>query len=390
VRISNTVIDGTKKVLLFFCLSITLSNCLEEYFPPATRKDYNYLVVDGILFNGTDSTIITLSRTRSLYNTSPTRKELNAQVLIEEENGITYTLKETGDGKYAIPPLDLNDSKKYRLHIITSRDQEYFSDFVDVKKSPALHHVSWNQDDKNIEFIVNANDPENHMQYYMWTIEETWKYSAWNRSGFIYMDGKVQPRQNSDGLYYCWATKESAEILLGSVNALTESVISNQHLFSIRNDSRKLYYGYSILIKQHALSKEAYEYWLLTKKNNEALGTLYDPTPSAVISNIHSSKNAEEPVLGYFAATSTVQKRILINRQEITGPSGLYSSTGYDYCTAEFLPLGSLQYGLLGKLIIDEAYSSITQELIGYSISSSDCIDCRSRGGTNIKPDFWD
>ena len=53
-----------------------ISGCKESFAPPATKVNVNFLVVDGFLHLGLDSTIIKLSRTRSLADTVPGLAEL--------------------------------------------------------------------------------------------------------------------------------------------------------------------------------------------------------------------------------------------------------------------------------------------------------------------------
>ncbi|MEJ7664694.1 MAG: DUF4249 family protein [Hymenobacter sp.] len=51
--------------------------------------------------------------------------------------------------------------------------------------------------------------------------------------------------------------------------------------------SSKLYYLYSILVRQYALTPEEFAYWDKLRKNTENLGTLFDPLPSQLSGNVH-------------------------------------------------------------------------------------------------------
>src|SRR6266508_3460774 len=89
----------------FFFIVILLSgviqSCKQAYEPTAIQVKTNFLVVEGIINSGQDSTIITLSRTKSITDTSfTTIPELNANVFIEEEGGSSYPLSPLGTGQY--------------------------------------------------------------------------------------------------------------------------------------------------------------------------------------------------------------------------------------------------------------------------------------------------
>jgi hypothetical protein len=71
---------------VFYSLALVITgflSCREEYLPPVLTSGNNFLVVEGILNGGTDSTIIRLSRTRNLSDTTFDIPELDAGVLVE-------------------------------------------------------------------------------------------------------------------------------------------------------------------------------------------------------------------------------------------------------------------------------------------------------------------
>src|ERR1700682_5521964 len=92
-----------KHIMLFiFIMNLGGWNCKEVYTPPAIKNNPNLLVVDGIVISGMDSTIITISRSRSLSDTAPSVKELNAQVSVLGLSGVEYPFIEQGNGRYAV------------------------------------------------------------------------------------------------------------------------------------------------------------------------------------------------------------------------------------------------------------------------------------------------
>lgn len=379
------------RTLVWGAFIFLTSGCLEPYVPAIIQENNSILVVDGFLL-GNDSTVIRLSRTRLLDSPLNSVPELNATVEIEGEDGSSYPLKEKANGMYVIPPLNLEPYANFRLHIRANDSHEYLSDYVALKLSPPVDSVTWEEDKslESIQFSIYTHDPENKTRYYLWTYEETWKYNSKERSLYYYENGAMVPRALANELYYCWKTSKPNNIFLNSTVALSADVVNDFSLYSIPQKSLKLYYGYSTLVKQYALTEEAYAYWTQTKKNSENLGTLTDPIPAQPMSNIRCISDPAEPVIGYFTASTVQQKRTFFSRQEITGPSTLYESSEYDGCRSELILLGEISdINLQGKLINDRFDDLITSELLGYIVYPAECLDCRMKGGVTTQPDYW-
>src|SRR5437764_9622718 len=105
----------SKYLTAIWFLTITTLSCKEVYNPPTLKNNPFLLVADGIIFNGKDSSKITLSRTRSLSDTVPQMKELNARVSVMNSTGVEYPMTELGNGQYAAGQLSLDNSGQYQL-----------------------------------------------------------------------------------------------------------------------------------------------------------------------------------------------------------------------------------------------------------------------------------
>src|SRR5450631_3527618 len=102
-------------ILVLFFLNFAGWHCKEVYTPPIIKNNTNLLVVDGIVVNGNDSTIITVSRTRNLADTTPSIKESDAQVSVVGVTGIEYPLINIGNGQYVTDQLMLDPTLQYQL-----------------------------------------------------------------------------------------------------------------------------------------------------------------------------------------------------------------------------------------------------------------------------------
>jgi hypothetical protein len=378
-----------KNILLFLTL-LNVLGCLQPYTPPNVKGNYNYLVVDGLIIGGQDSTIINLSRAQNIndsfyYTANP---ETGAMVSVVGANGDSYNLTEQTAGKYAVPQLNLNTNELYWLKIITVNGNEYLSDSMTPKITPPIDSVSWQPQSDGIHIYVSTHDPQNNTRYYRWQYTETWEYQSAFASTLFYQsaDTMVLTRSPSSYDFTCYQTDQSTNLLLASSVNLSQDVIYLQPLTTIPLNSQKASVDYSILVDQYALSEDAYAYWQLLQQTTEQLGTLFAPQPSQINGNIHNVTNRNEPVLGFVSITTMQQQRIFIYRPSYWIYSPL---TG---CTERLVPnipdSIAFYYGV-GYVPVSPVYSTSTGALIGYNSAYSTCVDCTLQGGTTTKPDYW-
>ncbi|HVV54801.1 MAG TPA: DUF4249 domain-containing protein, partial [Mucilaginibacter sp.] len=178
------------KILIFLCLYAILITCKKPYAPVIAGTGDSYLVVDGFINSGSDSTFIRLSRTVSLdsKNYDP---ETGATISIESDKNDTYFLTEISTGVYAVNNLNLPTDRKYRLHIITADHKEYASDFVENKISPPIDSISTKVAKNGVQFFVNTHDDSGKTRYYYFDYDEAWTYFAALYSNLNYVNHQV-------------------------------------------------------------------------------------------------------------------------------------------------------------------------------------------------------
>src|SRR3978361_1094045 len=121
-------------------LILFLLACKKPYNPPIVSSQSNYLVVEGLINSGSDSTLIKLSRTVKINDTTNTvNPVLGAQVTVESDQNGSWSLFDTNNtGVYGSASLNLPASQKYRLRISTPDGRKYLSDFIAVRPTPAI------------------------------------------------------------------------------------------------------------------------------------------------------------------------------------------------------------------------------------------------------------
>jgi len=342
-------------------------------------------VVDGYV-NTTpgDTTYITLSRTRNLVDSEQFSPEVRATVTIESKGGQVFHMLELGKGIYYLLSQAFIPGEDYRLHIRTYANSEYASAWVPNKVTPAIDSITWNKSDQ-VSIYAFTHDPNNNTRYYRWDYDETWEYDAYFDSNLGWDNNRysLYYKDSADLTYRCYRHGKSQDIAIGTSANLAQDVIDSQRVALVANASERISVKYSILVKQFALTKDAFEYWQLLKKNSNQLGTIFDPQPSQVTGNMTCLSNPQEPVIGYISTSTVSRKRIFIHNYEVA-PWGFPSQERS--CPVKILndPDSAIYYLQDGKL--GPAYY-VTGG--GLAIAPTICIDCRTRGGSTIKPDFW-
>jgi len=303
-------------LLVTSLIFVSVVSCVKPYRPSIVTSTSNYLVVEGLI-NISDSTYIKLSRTVAVYAATATKPELKATVTIESNSGNSYPVKEIGNGLYAAPSYALSVTNQYRLRIKTSNGNTYTSDFADTKASPPIDSISWKIDNNQLKIFANTHDPNNSTHYYRWSFTEEWIFHTDFNSNIITDGLNVRYRTPAESVYQCFAGDVSTSIGLGTSTKLSQDVINNALITTMASTDQKIGIRYSIELTQYALTKDAFDYWTLLKKNTEDLGSIFDSQPSASIGNIHNINNAAEPVIGYINAGSVSKQRIFIDKTQL-------------------------------------------------------------------------
>lgn len=368
---------------------IILAGCLEPYQPPTVKESPDFLVVNGFLNSKKGEVNVTLSHTVALNSIERPAAEQNAEVFLQEESGASYNLlPSTTAGTYLREELVLSTEKRYRLFIQTASGKEYESDYISLTQTPEIDSISYSVLGDELEIFVNTHDPTGKSTYYRWNYIETWEYEAQYNSGWIIKNGKAEIRQIDEDIQTCWRTDPLQKIIIGTSNLLSQDVIRNFRLTTIKRGSLKISQKFSILVQQQTLEENAYNYWLNLQKTTESLGGLFDPMPSQVVGNIHSTKNPNEEVIGYFSGGSVSEKRIFI------GPGDLpenFTRYLYDFCELDTIDVADIPNVTDPNALISAVYSLGFPVIIGYTTSESTCRDCRAMaGGENVRPEFWE
>ena len=146
----------------------------------------------------------------------------------------------------------------------------------------------------------------------------------------------------------------------------------------------KLSVRYSILVKQIGLSKEAYNFWNILKKNTELTGSLFDPQPSKMPSNIRCINDETKKVVGYVSVAKISEKRIFIKNSELNVWPPINEAESCPVIAKR--PVDAIAMLKKDPSLLPAYFETLSGQL---AIASKFCVDCRLTKGSNVKPLFW-
>ena len=371
--------------------------CVDPYEPEEITNFGDLVVIDANVNGTTGEASVVLTTTRSLNGEDTIRYISGADVYLQTETGEIYDLRFSRDGTYLADNVILQFGDKIRLHVSVNENRQYVSDFEEYIRTPEIDSVTYRTDADGVKIFVSTHDPNNNTFYYKWDYFETWIFRAAYESLHIYettADGNLilssianRNPAELDSMRFCFRDYVSKQIIVGTSENLGQDIISSRNLFDASYAEGKFKYRYSVLVKQNALTKRSFEYWTNLSAITEGLGGFFDTQPANFDSNIRSSVNPDEVVLGYLNVFSETEKRIFIDATDVQEHET--SQTLSDICGTEDLPKFDPQVGnsplaeqIQGRYILVEKEESAI-------VATAKCSDCRLTGYYET-PEFWE
>ena len=363
---------------------LCLFSCREFYEPEVLEIDYGYLVVEGFVEVDGGTSVIKLGRTTPIYSEESIRPVNNAVVEVIGAQSGSWRFSNTEESIYELE-ADLPPDQEYQLRISINDREQFESDWLAPIIAPPIASTYFTKDEDGVYIYLDAQGEGN---YFLWTTEETWEFRSWFNALYRYDNdiNDMVPREENINL--CYKSEQSDNIILGSTLGATGGSIKGLEVMRIPTFSEKLGLRYSIEIWQRPIDQRAYEFWESMRKNSEDIGNIFSPMPSYLETNINRIGGEEGQVIGFVSAGKSDKKRMFIEFAEVRPWS--VRIPDYNLCTMQDT-IRPPQYQLyFTNLDVQPGLPIISAgRIIGWSYTSTDCVDCRLRGTTE-KPDFWD
>ncbi|MEI6683014.1 MAG: DUF4249 domain-containing protein [Bacteroidota bacterium] len=374
---------------IFIFSILLLFACIKSYDPVINSNAQKKYVVSGRITNtqGWQIIKVTLSSPVGAPDSVPVK---GCQVTIVSGEGYVFPTLAYSNGEYWawMSQNILVPGTSYQVKVITPEGDLLQSGFEMMPKGPALDSVYYHIKEVptsipgvtsvGMQFYVDLVAVGDYSQYYKWEVTETWEYHAAHSVEYYY-DGtfhQVKPPDSTNKI--CWFTGPVKNIFTVSTKSLSQNIYKQFPLHTVDGHTSRMGIGYSILVRQLALSEKAYNYWEQMRINSNDQGGLYEQQPLAIKGNIINVTHPEKEVLGYFYAVSETTRR-------------------YFYKNIPGLPLdfpdgcGESELGRFGwKEFFKYEYPIYYYfPPVGLRILDVNCVDCRKAGGVTHKPDFW-
>lgn len=373
-------------LIIFSALTLSLVTCRQPYAPPAITTPNRFLVVDGFINLSPNSvTTFNLDRTRNLGDsTTAGIPELNAQISVIGSGGNSYALTDRlRTGVYTSNSITLDLTQQYHIAITTSDGLQFSSDPVPCEITPPIDSIFWRQPN-DLTINVSTHDPTGNTHYYRYDYNETWEHDSQLEAIYGVADDTMYAVDSSNQKHRCWTTDTSANILLATSSALRQDIIDSFNLVTLPNGDQKITKVYSILVRQYAITEDAYNFWLLIQKTTQDVGTLFDIQPTQLIGNIHCTSNPAVPVIGYISACTVQQQRIYIAESSLR--NWIHNQAGIVGCDTVSIPFSFAHP--FAYNYPDTNYAPYYFDGSALVLASAVCLNCLLFGGTNIRPPF--
>lgn len=389
------------KLLVQYSLVLVLLQYCREPFDVEVPAGTSLLVVNAMITDDPGPYMVKLSRS-SVLGSFDFPVETGAVVTIESASGEIETLDEALEGYYFTSENGIRGAvgEQYRLSIQTRNEKIVQSDWKLLKQSPPIDsvHSTFRQQATTNSFVmgiqtfVDTHDPTNSTEFYRYEWIETWKYTVALAAEFEYLGNDT--RRNIERKWACWIDKPSTSINIASSSQNVSDIISSQPILYVTTETPRLRFLYSLLVKQYALDQEEFLFWKGLKETVNESGTLFDKQPQSITGNMHRI-GSDEPVLGYFSASTVSTQRIFLDRSDL--PENTLVNVGiFDNCldTALTIPKSISSereiVEVLNKGLVFFDWTVLPgQGIVDYIFTSVPCSDCTFQGGTTEKPDYW-
>lgn len=371
-----------------------LTGCIDEYEADIPAEDSELLVVEGTICAGQSKFLLTrtMPLTMSTFHYI-TPFVTDATVSVRGSDGSEYIAKlSLADGGRYVCSIDrLDPDVEYCLHI-ESEGEVYESEPQKPLPTERIAEVVGKQltPESDIDVLITLDAPADSRQvkYYSWTYDETWEVRP-DYTTDMYFDVETKTPVIKDGLFpeRGWKDATNTTIMVASSINYEGQHIRNLKLYGIGRGSEYIYYRYSGLIHQRAITKAEYEYELARRQAAAEMGGLFSPQPSALPTNIRCLTSDKRAIGFVGCSLNTSDYRFFLNGSDYV----VYHPHQYD--ARRWFEDTTIDDCL--ELVERGMYLCVWEDdrMVGGKLRTAWAydfqLDVRTRGAYIEKPEFW-
>ena len=378
-------------------LLLALMGCVSEFNANIPLSGTNILVVEGhIVANSTVE--FNFSKSFGLDEDYPPEgyDDVSVNLVIVGDDGSRSSYAEyMGSGVHRIDVGALDPNTAYGIEF-EYEGNTYRSELSKPLKTPEIDEVTWVQPVKEGEVAIRVStqgdNSESH-SYYLWDYMEDWEITV-NYPSAVFFDATTDPPyfylDLSYPFLYCWKKYNNKDVLVGTTETLKENKVVDKKLFSREADDR-FSYLYRVIVRQQAISKAAYEYYLDKSKSNTGMGGLFTPQPSKIEGNITCITDNGKNVIGFVEVVNNiVEASMYISSTEVSIPPNYIDCDGQDFSDVTIYPTDMEPYlELYSYGFRPSSYVYLGDKPFATLWVKARCTDCTAKGGVKRKPENW-
>jgi len=375
--------------------------CVEEIDITEQLTFEDAIVVEATITNELKVQRIFISRTYKFEDEGPTAESGALVSISMNDNTIINFYEETPGNYLSTEAFKAEPENEYQLRIQANNGMAYISRKVLLSKAIEIDKLYATREFNSIgteilSINVDSYDPDRESNYYRYEYEETYEIVApkWVNKDFILLPGPQPgfgPRPIEEKV--CYNGNLSNTIIQTSTTNFSEDRVSKYPVRTIASNDPIIGHTYSILVKQYIQSLEAYTYFNVLDQLSGSGNLFSQIQPGYFNSNIVSTEDKNEKVLGFFEVTSVSEKRIFVNYEDLF--PGEEKPPYYNECDIYAPSIGALLATPLRDAIENGQvkyyrFNGDQLEFEGpYDVVDRPCGDCTVYG-TSEKPDFWE
>jgi hypothetical protein len=325
---------------------VALTSCVDKIYFDAPRAQ-PFTIVEGMISDSPGPYTVKVSKSLSIIADSSVRDPIqNAKIQLRDDEGNVEDLAETSPGIYVTGGvIQGRVGHAYSLLIETDDGKIFESEPDTIKPVGEIDSIKYQFEARKIQLgyvayeadvfniLVDAKVGKGSSNYVRWRFTGIYKAITHPEFHFIYLqgykindpypcsgyvagpliDGNHLVQVDSCTCCICWVTQYEPMPTVSDGQFISNNEFRNVKVAEVPINIVTFDDKYLVQIEQMSLSKNAFDFFKLIRIQKDQAASLFQPPFGTLKGNI-SSRNANEPVVGLFWATSTTIKRIFIPR----------------------------------------------------------------------------
>ncbi|GAB3901396.1 hypothetical protein GCM10028803_25990 [Larkinella knui] len=313
----QTLTRPVQRSIALYLLLTTFAGCVDPVELPI-RQTERRLVVDGLITDEPPPYVIKLTYSGNL----------NRALLIPDElaiNGAVATVEDNLGHQAQLQQDPLNPAfywmrdsrlqgvpgRAYTLRIQLPDGSRYVSRPEVLAPVPAIEklYAEYRVSDPTLlalnSFVVriDTQDPPEPGNFYRWQAMSYMPVWSTSNDPQGYYNRSISAGEGAYAPFYGPLTQVLSDQLING-NRLAGQVVLTAPLVALGTQY--------IEVRQYALSRAAYQYWVLYQEQLSRSGTIFDPQPASIEGNVRSATDTNKLALGFFGASAVSRQRMII------------------------------------------------------------------------------